>query len=147
MKTAIHHVGLTVKDIDRSIQFYSEVLGCTVIERMESDDPDIATITGLSGARVIAADLRLPNGDELELVEYTFPSGRPLTQQSCDPGHTHIGFCVDDADAAYERLVRMGGTPRSRPTQITAPGSLWDGSRVFYALDLDGRTIEIVQMR
>jgi hypothetical protein len=54
---------------------------------------------------------------------------------------------VDDADAAYERLVASGVMPTSRPVRISEPGSGWDGARVFYACDPDGRTIECVEMR
>lgn len=145
MNSALHHVGLTVASIDRSIRFYSDVLGCTLVERTAHEGAEMAILTGLDGARLITADLRLPNGDLLELVEYTNPPGRRVSQESCDPGHTHVAFYVADAEAAYEQIVRLGGAPRSRPVQLTAPGSSWDGARVFYALDPDGRTIELVQ--
>lgn len=146
MGTVLHHVGLTVADLDRSLRFYCELLECQLVGRAESSDAQMAAITGLPGACLTCADLSLGDGRLLELIQYVHPLGQPLSQQTCDPGHTHIGFCVPDIDAAYERLVRLGGIARSRPVRLSAPDSSWDGARVFYALDPDGRTIELVQL-
>lgn len=145
MNTSFHHVGMTVANLARAVQFYCEVLGCVVIERATSEGLDVSVITGFPEVRLMSVDLALPGGGCLELLEYTQPTGARLQQESCNPGHTHVAFTVADADAAYERIVRMGGVVRSRPVRLLAPGSSWDEARVFYALDPDGRTIEIVQ--
>ncbi len=143
----LHHVGLTVADLDRSVAFYEAVLGARVRERSANSGDDVAEVTGLPGARIIAADLDLPNGGWLELVQYVAPPAERLEQERHQPGHTHIGFLVADADAAYARLVARGAVPTSRPVRIHEPGSVWDGARVLYVCDPDGRTIECVEMR
>jgi catechol 2,3-dioxygenase-like lactoylglutathione lyase family enzyme len=145
--SGLHHIGLTVADLERSIAFYEAVVGATVRERSENSGDDVAEVTGLAGARIIAADLDLPGGGWLELVQYVAPLAERLEQERHQPGHTHIGFLVDDADAAYERLVARGAVPTSRPVRISEPGSVWDGARVLYVCDPDGRTIECVEMR
>jgi catechol 2,3-dioxygenase-like lactoylglutathione lyase family enzyme len=144
---SLHHIGLTVSDLGRSIAFYEAVLGATVRERSENSGDEVAMVTGLAGARIIAADLDLPGGGWLELVQYVAPPAQRLEQERNQPGHTHIGFLVDDADAAYERLVASGAVPTSRAVRIVEPGSVWDGARVLYVCDPDGRTIECVEMR
>jgi catechol 2,3-dioxygenase-like lactoylglutathione lyase family enzyme len=143
----LHHIGLTVSDLERSIAFYEAVLGARVRERSENGGDEVAEVTGLAGARIIAADLELPGGGWLELVQYVAPPAERLEQERHQPGHTHIGFLVDDADAAYDRLVARGAVPTSRPVRIVEPGSVWDGVRVMYVCDPDGRTIECVEMR
>ncbi len=144
---SLHHIGLTVSDLERSIAFYEAVLGATIRERSENSGAEVAEVTGLAGARIIAADLDLPGGGWLELVQYVAPPAQRLAQERNQPGHTHIGFLVDDADAAYERLVASGAVPTSRAVRIVEPGSVWDGARVLYVCDPDGRTIECVEMR
>jgi len=138
-------VGLTVACLENAVRFYGGVLDGTLLERAEIEGADSALITGLEGSRVVCADLLLPNGVLLELIQYVSPQCLPLTQQRCAPGHTHIAFCVSDADAAYAKVGLFGGRAQSLPVLLRYPGSEWDGMRVFYALDPDGRTIEFVQ--
>lgn len=145
--TKLHHVGLTVSDLEGSIEFYCAVLGCVVRERSQSDGPDIETLTGVADARILTADLELQNGAILELIQYLTPGAERLVQHRHQPGHTHIGFLVDDVDAAYDRLTAQGSTPSSRPVVINEPGSAWDGVRALYAYDPDGRTVECLEMK
>jgi catechol 2,3-dioxygenase-like lactoylglutathione lyase family enzyme len=144
--TKLHHVGLAVSDLEVSIEFYRAVLGCVLRERSESDGSDIEALTGVANAHMLTADLELKSGDILELIQYLVPKGGILTQQRYQPGHTHIGFLVDDVDAAYERLMAHGSTPSSRPVRINEPGSPWDGVRAIYACDPDGRTVECLEL-
>jgi glyoxylase I family protein len=146
LPSALHHVGLTVSDLDASVEFYCAVLGCVVRERSEASGSEIETLTGIGGARIHTADLELEGGAILELIQYLAPKAPLLTQRRDQPGHTHIGFVVGDVDAAYERLTARGSTPSSRPVAINEPGSAWDGVRAFYACDPDGRTVECLEM-
>ena len=139
----LHHVGITVSDLDRSLAFYRDLLGLHI----EARAVDVAAedVTGIPGARVSIADLDLPDGRLLELIQYTAGGGRPLTQRTSDPGACHVAIAVDDIDATYERLERAGVTLRSKPVTLTDSGPRWDGSRVVYTVDPDGVTVELVQ--
>jgi catechol 2,3-dioxygenase-like lactoylglutathione lyase family enzyme len=145
--TRLHHVGLTVSDLEVSIAFYSAVLGCVLRARSQSGGPEIEALTGVADARILTADLELESGEILELIQYVSPRSGTLTQQRHQPGHTHVGFLVDDVDAVYERLSTRGSTPTSRPVVINEPGSVWDGIRAIYACDPDGRTVECLEAR
>jgi glyoxylase I family protein len=144
--TRLHHVGLTVSDLEVSIDFYCAVLGCVIREKSESRGPDIEGLTGVVGAHLVTADLELERGESLELIQYLAPKAGILTQHRHQPGHTHIGFLVADVDAVYERLRAHGSTPTSRPIVISEPGSAWDGVRAIYTCDPDGRTIECLEI-
>lgn len=142
----LHHIGLTVSDLDVSIEFYRAIVGCTVRERSESSGVEVETLTGVSDAHIVTADLQLPDGEILELIQYVTPLGVPLGQLRNQPGHTHLGFQVADVDAVYDRLTELGAVPTSRPVTINEPGSAWDGIRAIYACDPDGRTVECLEL-
>src|SRR6185437_13768455 len=135
--TGVHHVGLTVADLETSIEFYCAIFGYAVRERSQSGGPELETLTGVPGAQMVTADLESAGGGVLELIQYLSPGSVPLIQHRHQPGHTHIGFQVDDVDAAYDRLLAWGSVPTSRPVTINEPGSAWDGVRALYACDPD----------
>jgi len=144
---SLHHVGLTVRDLPSSVEFYCTFVGCRIRSRSESAGEDVKALTGVPGAEVAIADLEVPNGGYLELIQYLSPPSAPLHQDRPQPGHTHLAFRTEDVDAIYRRLLDRGVPVTSPPITIVDPGSEWDGARAFYATDPDGRTIEFVSMR
>jgi glyoxylase I family protein len=125
----LDHAGLTVQDVDRSIQFYGTVLGCVVQER--------SVISG--------AEVEMLTGGMLELLQYVVPDSPVLIQRRFDAGHSHIAFTVGDVDTTRTRALSAGALDCSVAVTLQEPGSSWDGVRVCYARDPDGRTIEFVQ--
>ncbi len=66
---AVGAVGLTVSDLDRSVEFYTGVLTFEQIGETEVSGPEVDRLQGIFG--VLIARLRL--GDEdIELTEYAF---------------------------------------------------------------------------
>jgi len=143
--SSLDHVGLSVQDLERSVRFYCTVLDCIVRERAVITGPEVQSLTGVSGAVIHTADLTLPDGGMLELLQYVGPACATLVQRRCEAGHTHIAFTVEDVDATRERALSAGALDCSRPVTLNEPGSSWDRARVCYALDPDGRTIEFVE--
>lgn len=139
------HIGLTVGDLDRSIRFYCTVLDCVVRERAVIQGDEVETLTGVGGAVIHTADLQLPGGSMLELLQYVGAGGTVLAQRRFEAGHSHIGFSVDDVHAARVRALSAGALDCSLPVTLNEPGSSWDKAQVCYALDPDGRTIEFVE--
>ena len=143
--SGLDHVGLTVQDLDRSIQFYCKVLHCVVQERSVIGGAEVETLTGVPGAVIHTADLKLPSGGMLELLQYLVSVPTLLAQRRFDAGHSHIAFTVNDVDATRLRALNAGAPQCSLPVTLNEPGSSWDQVRVCYALDPDGRTIEFVE--
>jgi catechol 2,3-dioxygenase-like lactoylglutathione lyase family enzyme len=143
--STLDHIGLTVGDLDRSIQFYSTVLDCIVRERAVIKGAEVETLTGVAGAVIHTADLNLSCGGMLELLQYLGPNPTVLAQRRFDAGHSHIAFTVNDVDATRMRALSAGALDCSLPVTLNEPGSSWDQARVCYALDPDGRTIEFVE--
>jgi catechol 2,3-dioxygenase-like lactoylglutathione lyase family enzyme len=77
--TDLHHVGLTVRDIEESIRFYRDTLGMTLVGRRERVTADyISKQTGYDGVEMSVASFR-PNGDSLqslEVVQYLTQAGQ-----------------------------------------------------------------------
>jgi len=145
---SLHHVGMTVRDLEASVEFYCSVLGCRVRARSEAaGGEELQTLTGVAGAEVAIADLDVPNGGYLELIQYLSPRAAPLEQDRPRPGHTHLAFRTEDVDSIHRRLLARGAPVTSAPVTLHDPGSEWDGARAFYATDPDGRTIEFVSMQ
>ncbi|HKZ16574.1 MAG TPA: VOC family protein, partial [Geobacteraceae bacterium] len=98
-------IGMTVSDVDRSVEFFSKVLDFRKVSDTEFHDERFDRLTGIFGARVRIVKLKL--GDEMiELTEYLTPQGRPIPHdsQSNDLWFQHIAIVVRDMDAAYARL-------------------------------------------
>ena len=142
--TGLDHVAVTSGDLDRSIGFYVELLGLELRARGDASGESEFEITGIQDASVRWADLQLPHGQVLELIEYVKPRGTPSRPEANDPGATHISLRVPDVEAVHHRLLEAGVGVRTEPIEITAAGA-WQGAKAFYTSDPDGVTVELIQ--
>ena len=145
MLRAINHAGITVADLDRSVAFYRDVLGLTVLDVFDRTTDDIGEIVGYPGARLRIAMLRAP-GDaaRLELIQYLAPSGTPTRPETHDPATGHVCFEAKDIHAVHARLVAAGFPARSDgPVEITQGPHR--GTLAMYVRDPDGYTVELFQ--
>jgi catechol 2,3-dioxygenase-like lactoylglutathione lyase family enzyme len=70
----VHHTGLTVRDLDRSVAFYRDLLGCSVAMEQDKTGGYLAAIVGYPEASVRMAHLRAPAGElVIELFQYLDP--------------------------------------------------------------------------
>ncbi len=116
------HIGIMVKDLDRSIAFYQDVLGLKLVERRRSNTLELAF---------------LQVGDtEIELIA----GGQGYVEQ--DGVVNHLAFTVTDLDAALAHLKAHGVeliTPEPRP--------IWDGMRVLFFRGPDGEKLELFERK
>ena len=106
----IEHVALSVADLERSIAFYTEVMGLTVKRVIDSTpEKGLGRIVGLPGCSARIAHLSA-GAFMLELFEYTDPRGRPIARDrnQSDHGFTHVGFTSADVRADVARLRSLG---------------------------------------
>ncbi len=145
MFNGVHHVGLTVSDLDRSVKFYTEVLDCTVVVEQEKKGGYLGAIVGYPDADVRMAQVQ-PQGNSprIELFEYRQPRSAPRDLEPRNVGNAHVCFMVEDLNALYERLVEYGVTTLSPPVEIDT--GVNKGGFGLYLRDPDGITLEMFQL-
>ena len=143
---SVEAVGMTVSDMDRSIEFFSKVLSFERVSDVEVAGGEYERLQGVFGARMRVARLKL-GGEVIELTEYLAPQGRPIPVDSRanDRWFQHIAIVVSDMDKAYQQLrahkVRHVSTG---PQTIPASNKTAAGIRAFYFKDPDGHNLEVI---
>lgn len=138
--TGHNHTSFTVSDRERSVAFYTKVIGFTVDRVYELEGDAIEQIVAMPGAKLKLAHLTL-DGFRLELVEYVEPKGQQPSLPTCNVGVAHIAFNTDDVQAAYEALKAKGVLFKGEPMRA-AP----DRPLACYFVDPDGITLELNQV-
>lgn len=131
-----HHVGVTVSDLDRAVDFYRDVLGLPVLDRFSVDGEAFSTGVGVDGASADFAHLDA-GGVRVELVAYE-PEGDVIESGAVNrPGAAHLGFEVEDLDAVYESL------PDDVET-LSAPQTTASGTTILFLRDPEGNLVELL---
>ena len=143
--SGIHHAGLHVRDVARSVAFYRDLLGLQLLAERESRADYVGEIVGYPGATIRLAWLQHADGGPiLELLQYVDPAGTPVDTATPNPGTSHVAFTVPDILATFERLRAAGIAFKSAaPVAITAGANR--GGYAAYFTDPDGITLELLQ--
>ena len=142
----LHHIGLTVQDIDRSLEFYRDVLGMTLIGRRPKVNADyVAKQTGYENVELSVASFKVSpeSKQSLEVVQYLNHQGPAADTRTNQPGSSHLCLLVDDLRCCYDDLCTQGVQFKSAPVSITAGPN--QGGLVAYFYDPDGYTLELFQ--
>ena len=124
MATTVGQYCIYVSDIERSIAFYTDVIGLKLQGRTEIDDVHEAHLAADEG------------GGRLQLAE-RYNGGQPI-----DHGFAlwKIYMRVDDCEATHAKAVAAGATSTMEPTRLDR----WPVTAAF-VLDPDGYSIELIQ--
>jgi catechol 2,3-dioxygenase-like lactoylglutathione lyase family enzyme len=148
----VHHVSISVPDIDVARRFYIDLLGAEEVTAFEWEPGNawIDAIVGIEGSAARSFMARLKN-IHIEVFEYTSPVSepqdpkRPVSQN----GYTHIGFQVDDIVAVHDRMVEAGLTFNTAPDMsvitIDEQGNK-HGHAATYGRDFFGNLFEIMEI-
>lgn len=142
MTLVIRHTGLVVRDLDRSIDFYSGMFGLKVLKRSLEEGDYISKLVGIPNVRLEWAKLRAPDDSMLELLCYhSHPADRPFENASSNKlGCSHVALTIKDMDDTYKKLVSKGYNCVGAP-QISPDGK----AKVVYCHDPDGIILELVE--
>lgn len=139
------HTNLIARDWRRLADFYVQVFGCEILlPERHLTQPWVAAATGVPGAEIHGAHLRLPGfppgGPTLEIFQYnTLAVGaEPAVNR---PGFGHLAFVVEDVSAALEAVLAAGGGVLGALVRVEVPGA---GKLAFvYARDPEGNILEL----
>jgi catechol 2,3-dioxygenase-like lactoylglutathione lyase family enzyme len=142
----VHHTSRTVSDVDRSLEFYRDLLGMRVVVDTPMEGPMLEREVALPGARLRFVLLETGADTYLELLQYSFPEGAPLSADAkpADVGAHHVALLVDDISAAHETLSAAGVRFTYPPQEVDA--GAFRGHRTAYCYDPDGLIVELWQL-
>jgi catechol 2,3-dioxygenase-like lactoylglutathione lyase family enzyme len=145
----VFHFSFTVSDIERSVAWYTEVLGLELVHRQRGESPYLRTLVGYPDAVLEVAMFKIPGADPrhsthmLELVEYVEPKGETPDLATVNVGVAHLALMVDDVHDRHRRMVEQGVVFVNPPVAI-AEGVNAGGFSCYFR-DPDGITLEILQ--
>ena len=121
------HTMIRVVDLDRSIRFYTDVLGMQLLRRQ--DYPD---------GKFTLAFVGYGPESEQAVIELTYNYG--VDKYELGTGFGHIALEVEDAHRACEEIKRRGGRV------VRDAGPMKHGTTVIaFVEDPDGYRIELIQ--
>jgi catechol 2,3-dioxygenase-like lactoylglutathione lyase family enzyme len=137
-----NHSAFIVSDLDRTIGFFCDGLGMTLLDRAPRDGRLIARMAALPGAEVEIAHLQGP-GHRIELVRYLAPEGRgEAVPKVTDLGAGHVAFDVPDLAAAVAAAAAWGLVPVGEIVTIDRGPNR--GRQVVYLQSPEGLSVEFI---
>ncbi|MEG0267745.1 MAG: VOC family protein [Carnobacterium sp.] len=119
------HTCVRVKDLDKSMDFYTNILGFHEVRKLDYPESKFTLV-------YLALE---EDGYELELT-YNYDQAKPY---QLGDGYGHIAIGVDDLKATHQEYKESGN-------EVTDLKGLSDGAaNYFFVMDPDGYKIEVIQ--
>ncbi len=142
MMKAIRHIGIVVSDLDKSLNFYRDLLGLKIVKDMNESGAYIDNISDLQGVQVRTVKMEADDGNLIELLCYlSHPNSPNEKRQINQIGCSHVAFTVENLDEEHNRLVQAG-IQFNAPPQYSPDGY----AKVTFCKDPDGSYIELVEV-
>ncbi len=119
---SVDHIGVVVKNVDKSLEFYTNVLECKLEDSFENEHARFALVK--AGQQII------------ELIQYHEDSEKVRGAGIVD----HIAFTVTDIEAETAKLRRHHVTLLFDQPRVTA-----SGKKILFFAGPDGERLEFVQ--
>ena len=142
MISSVRHMGIVVRDLERSLAFYTGTLGFQVQARDRETGSFISRLVGIPNVDVEWVKMTAPGGGMVELLQYhSHPDGSPVEPAPSNKvANGHLALTVTDLDALYASL-KAQNLPTQGAPQTAPHGKV----KVLYAYDPDGVILELVE--
>jgi lactoylglutathione lyase len=142
--TGFFHGGITVKNMDKSLEFYRDGLQLEVEFDVLNDTDYLRKVLALPFTEIRIVYLKIPNSGFIELLEYRGLERHPAASRPSDYGAGHLCLYVDDIHALVKRMHNLGFASRSEAAVDIVSGPNI-GAKVVYLIDPDGYYVELFQ--
>ena len=142
MIKGINHVGISVADLDRAVEFYTGLLEMELLGSIfPFGGPLFDQVMRIEGAQGRMCVVR-KNSLQLELFEFAQPRSVPKDPDYSvsDQGISHFGIDVVDIAATYDRLVAAGVRFHCPVQEFPS------GIKATYGRDPDGNVFELLEI-
>ncbi len=135
------HVGIGVKDLEKSVRFYTEVMGMEEEYRTHNEGEKISRIVGVKDVDMDVCVVKKSNV-RIELLDYKNDGLKKQNKHigQAEPGLIHLAFLVDDVDKEYERIMSLGFEFNAPPMVARE-----NGPKITYFKGPDNVVIEIFE--
>ena len=147
--TGVHHFSFSVTNLDRTIEFYKNVLGLKIRSRGRNKYDTLGTaLFGKKwGVNQPQADLELAfiqlGDNRIEFIEYKDPKAQPYHKNPSIAGSAHMALRVDDIEQMRKKLEAAGVEFHSPINTYVEEGK--GEMKWCYFRDPDGIVLELVQ--
>lgn len=136
----IRHTGIVVADLEKSLGFYTSLLGFKVAKQMDESGSYIDNMLKMKDVKVTTVKMTTPDGQMIELLHFQSHPGKHEKRELADIGLSHFALTVDDLDREYERL-KEAGVSFNGPPQRSPDGF----AKVTFCRAPEGTYIELVE--
>lgn len=137
----LRHIGIVVRDLDKSKKFYQDLFNLKVKSEMLEDGVYVEKLVGIRNASIHWIKLEAQDGTLIELLEYQDnPHKEKDNYLSNRIGCSHIAISVNDIELIYSKLKEYNCKCNSEP--LFSPDKK---VKVMYCHDIDGTILEIVE--
>lgn len=113
----IRHTGIVVKNLQKSLKFFTQILGFKVLQQADETSKFIDKILNLNKAKLITVKLIAADGNIIELLNFENYKDKKLkhTKKIYSYGFTHMSFTVKNINQTYKVLKKKKYKLFSKP--------------------------------
>ncbi|UXT61185.1 hypothetical protein FY134_26160 (plasmid) [Agrobacterium fabrum] len=141
-QSSLDHTGWITPDIERSVAFWTNVMGFEAKPIGERRQPWISRFMGVQNAQVKLVHL-YGHGGHIEFIQFE-EQDTPAVPRGSQPGAAHVCLRIKNVEALRDDILRNGGSEQGQLTEITE--GIAAGLRGLYMRDPHGVLIELVEL-